>query len=89
MSFILFVLCFWLVAVGVWMVVTKAFRSADADKMKSRVLNTDDEKKKKQRSKDQNSPIQLIQSEDKTTGKVVMHLMRRFDLTNRDRKSVV
>lgn len=82
MSFILLVLCFWLVAVGVWMVVTKAFRSADVDKMKSRVLNTEDEKKKK-RTKDQNSPVQLIQSEDKTTGKVVMHLMQRFDLTNR------
>ncbi|HZO54045.1 MAG TPA: type II secretion system F family protein [Bryobacteraceae bacterium] len=83
MSFILIVVCFWLVAVGVWMVVTKAFKNADVDKMKSRVLNTEEVKKKTKRTKDQNSPVQLIQSEDKTTGKVVLHLMRRFDLTNR------
>lgn len=83
MSFLLIVICFWVVAVVVWAVVTKAFRSADVDKMKSRVLNTEDDKKKKKRTKDQNSAVQLIQSEDKTTGKVVLHLMQRFDLTNR------
>jgi len=83
MNFLLLVVIFWAIAVGIWMVVTRYFRNADVDKMKSRVLNTDEEKKKKKRGKDQNSPVQLIQSEDKTTGRVVMHLMQRYDLTNR------
>ncbi|MCC6293575.1 MAG: type II secretion system F family protein [Bryobacterales bacterium] len=83
MYFLLLVVCFWGVAVGAWVVVTKFFRNADVDKMKSRVLNTEDDKKKKKRVKDHSSPIQLIQSEDKTTGRVVMHLMQRFDLTAR------
>lgn len=83
MNFLMLVVIFWAIAVGIWMVVSRYFRNADVDKMKSRVLNTDEEKKKKKRGKDQNSPVQLIQSEDKTTGRVVMHLMQRFDLTNR------
>jgi tight adherence protein B len=83
MNFLLLVIIFWVIAVGVWAIVSRYFRNADVDKMKSRVLNTDEETKKKKKAKDQNTPIQLIQSEDKTTGRVVMHLMQRYDLTTR------
>lgn len=81
MFFVILVAGIWIAALAAWMVVSKAFRSADVDKMKNRILDTEEKKRKK--SAVQAGNVQLIQTEDKSTGRVVMHLMQRFDLTNR------
>jgi tight adherence protein B len=81
MFFAVLVAGIWVASLVAWVFVSKAFRSADVDKMKSRIL--DNEQKKQKKSKAHTGNIQLIQSEDRTTGRVVLHLMQRFELTNR------
>ena len=81
MFFVVLVAGIWIAALVAWTVVSKAFRSADVDKMKSRILDTEEKKRKK--TKIQGGAVQLIQTEDKTTGRLVTHLMQRFDLTTR------
>jgi tight adherence protein B len=81
MFFAVLVAGVWIASLAAWVFVSKAFRNSDANKLKSRILDT--EQKRQKKSKSQASPIQLIQSEDRTTGRVVLHLMQKFDLTNR------
>jgi tight adherence protein B len=63
----------WLVSLAAWWMMSNAFRSAEVDKMKSRLIGTQGGKKKKAAKK---GPA-LLQS-DETTGKVVMSLLQRF-----------
>jgi tight adherence protein B len=71
----------WLVVMAVWFGVSKLFRTADIDKMKSRILDTA-EKDKKRKAKKANAP-QLIQKEDVTTGQFIARLLKKFELTGR------
>jgi tight adherence protein B len=67
----------WLVAVTAWWVCSKAFRQADLDRLKNRLLGTS--KKKAKAAKD--GPA-LIQS-DTQKGVLVARLMKRFQLQTR------
>ena len=50
MFFVVLVAGIWIASLAAWVVVSKAFRSADVDKMKSRILDTEQKKQKKART---------------------------------------
>ena len=79
MNFILIMLAVWAVAVGAWWMLSNAFKSADADKIKNRLLGSN-RARKGGKGKTQMS---LLPEEDKTTGKIVLKIMRRFELQDR------
>ncbi|MEZ5354122.1 MAG: type II secretion system F family protein [Bryobacteraceae bacterium] len=81
MTFLLAFLAIWLGSVGVWWFITRAFKNADVDRMKSRILETASKKEKK--DKDAAPTPELIRSEDKSTGRLVMRLLARADLNRR------
>lgn len=63
----------WAVSIGAWWMLNNAFRSAEVDKMKVRLMGTSGKKGKKRGAK---GPA-LLQT-DESTGKVVMQLLQRF-----------
>ena len=80
MNFILIILVVWGVAVGAWWMLSNAFKSADADKIKNRLLGAN--RSGKGRGKAQ---LSLIPEEDKVTGKFVLKIMHKFELQDRMR----
>lgn len=78
MNFILIMVAVWVVAVGAWWILSNAFKSADADKIKARLLGTSRTGKGKGKA-----PVSLLSEDDKTTGKFVLKLMHRFELHDR------
>jgi tight adherence protein B len=68
----------WLVAVVAWWVCSKAFRQADMDKLKNRLLGT--AKNKKARSGPQQP---ALINEDTRSGLLLSRLMKRFQLQGR------
>jgi len=64
----------WIVSLGAWWMMSNAFRSAEVDKMKSRLMGAPAGKKKKRGSK--KGPALL--EADQTTGQVVMRMLKRF-----------
>ncbi len=81
MMFFLAFCAIWLGSVAVWWFITRAFKNADVDRMKSRILDTATKKEKKE--KDAAPTPELIRSEDKSTGRLVMRLLARADLNRR------
>lgn len=82
MSFFIIVFgLIWIGSIVVWAVLTKAVRSSDIDKIKSRLL---DGNKKADKSKDKGSPTpQLIHTEDQSAGKVFRQIMKTLDLQDK------
>lgn len=76
--FLWIAIAIWLVAVLAWWVCSKAFRQADLDRLKNRLLGTNKAKKAKS-GKD--TPA-LIQS-DAEPGAIVARVMKRFELQTR------
>lgn len=71
----------WIGSIIVWAVLTKAVRSSDIDKIKSRLL---DGNKKGEKSKEKGSPLpQLIQTEDQSAGKVFRQILKALDLQDK------
>ncbi len=79
MNFILILLVVWAIAVAAWWILSNAFKSADADKIKNRLLGTN----RAGRSGKGRAQMSLLPEEDKTTGKFVLKIMRRFELQDR------
>jgi tight adherence protein B len=80
MNFFTILILVWLVVGGAWWIIGNAFKSADADKIKDRLLgNTRHGKSKK---KGGSTPA-LIAEEDKITGKLVLQLLQRYKLTDK------
>lgn len=61
MSFVLIAVAVWVCALAIWFVFSRAFRSSDMDRLKSRLLGTNKTKK----SKTPGTNVTLIQSEEK------------------------
>lgn len=79
--YILITIGAWVGALLVFFAVSRAFKSADADKVKNRLLGIQSPSKKtKGKSKKE---VSLLQVEDRTTGKLVMKVLRKFELTDR------
>jgi tight adherence protein B len=72
----------WIAALGIWWVVSRAFRHADVDKIKARLSGGGRSKPEKGSAKRPS----LIRSEDLSTGRIVLHLLTRYRLTDRLRE---
>ena len=79
MNFILILIAVWVVAVGGWWILSNAFRSADADRIKSRLLGSH----RADKAGKNKAQVSLLPEEDKATGKFVMKIMRRLELQDR------
>ncbi len=79
MNFILILLAVWVVVIGAWWILTNAFKSADADKIRNRLLGTARPGKKKGAK----GVASLLAEDDKTTGKFVLKVIQRFELQDR------
>jgi tight adherence protein B len=80
MNFILIVAGIWVVVIGAWWILTNAFKSADSGKIRDRLLGTTKPARSKKGGKHQ---APLLAEEDKTTGRVVLRIMQKFDLQPR------
>ncbi|MEZ5399552.1 MAG: type II secretion system F family protein [Bryobacteraceae bacterium] len=81
MMFVVAFLAIWLGSLGVWWMISRAFKNADVDRMKSRILETAAKKEKK--DKNAAPAPELIRTEDKSTGRLVMRLLAKADLNSR------
>jgi tight adherence protein B len=79
-NFVLILLLVWAVAAGAWLMLSNAFKSADADKIRNRLLGTSRPSRGKKGAKAQMS---LLTEEDKTTGRVVLGLLKKYQLQDR------
>jgi tight adherence protein B len=71
----------WVASMAAWWFISRAFRNADVDKMKSRILDTTAKQEKK--AKAGPATPQLINREDLTSGRLALSLLKKFDLLNR------
>jgi tight adherence protein B len=72
----------WILSMGVWWFVSRMLRNADADRIKKRLLETPDKRSRSRTAKANSSP-QLLSTEDLRHGRMVRHLLRRLQLTER------
>lgn len=79
-SFILIALVLWLVFGGAWWVLSRAFQGADAEKIKNRLLGAN---KRKAASPAKGGAPRLFDEEDRKTGKLVLQLLKKFELQGR------
>ncbi|WP_321477646.1 type II secretion system F family protein [uncultured Paludibaculum sp.] len=80
MNFVLVLLVIWVAVAGGWWILTNAFKSADADKIKNRLLGANRLSRGKKGDKD---AIPLIAQEDKVTGRIVLRVLHRYQLQDR------
>jgi tight adherence protein B len=80
MTYVLLFAGAWVACLVGWFAVSRAFRSADVDKMKSRILEDPAKKARKAKAA---APAQLIHTEDKTTGRLALRILRKFQLLKR------
>lgn len=80
LNFALIFVGVWAFAIGAWWVLSNAFKSADAGKITDRVLGTSQTRRGK-KSKSSSAP--LLNVEDNSTGRVVLNIVRRFQLHDR------
>ncbi|MFN3323363.1 MAG: type II secretion system F family protein [Bryobacteraceae bacterium] len=79
MSFLVIVGAIWIGSLLIWWLVSKAFQSADAGKVKTRLLGVPKKAKKKAANK---APA-LLDTEDLQTGKLVVQFLTRFELKDK------
>ena len=66
----------WLATMAAWWMVSNAFRSAEVDRMKSRLMGTSTDRKRKKKGDKRN--VNLIDTEDVKTGRLVLRILQRF-----------
>lgn len=81
MNFILIFGLVWGVILGAWWMFNNASKSADADKIKSRLLGGP--RGAKTGKKGAKTAAPLLAQEDRTTGRVVLRIIERFELQDR------
>jgi tight adherence protein B len=79
MSFPVLLIVIWAAVAGGWWILSNAFKSADADKIKNRLLGTPKSTKKGKRK----VAPSLLTVEDHSTGKMVLRLLKKFELQDR------
>ena len=77
-TFLIIAIAVWGAAIFLWWMVSRAFKSADADRIKSRLLGTPGKKKDKAAKQ---GPA-LIQAED-NTGKLVLRILQKLEVQDR------
>jgi tight adherence protein B len=76
--FVSIVIIVWVVFIGSWWMLSKWFRSSDADKIKNRLLGT-----QPKREKNQSGKVALFETEQKPRGKLIPQLMKKYNLSDR------
>lgn len=79
-SFIVVFIIIWVVSVGAWWLTDRYVRKSDMGKVRARLLGTPVKKPKTQA---QTKQLSLIQREDLITGRLVLQLLERFQLSDR------
>ncbi|HBY61283.1 MAG TPA: pilus assembly protein TadB [Solibacterales bacterium] len=79
-DFLLIAVIAWAVCLGTWLLVSKAFRSKDAEKFKSRLMGGP---KTAEKGKKASRGPALLEQEDVSTGKLVRRLLTKLDLEER------
>ena len=82
MNFPVLLIVIWAAVAGGWWILSNAFKSADADKIKNRLLGTPKTSKKGKRK----VAPSLLTVEDHSTGKMVLRLLKKFELQDRLRR---
>ncbi len=80
MNFLLVAIGIWVCILGAWWVLTNVFKTADSGKLRDRLMGTSRPSRPKKGAK---RPAALLAEEDKTTGRLVLQLMHRFQLQDR------
>jgi tight adherence protein B len=81
-TFLIGVVVVWVLFIGIWFGVSKWFRNADVDRMKSRILETEDKKEKKQRATPAGPG--LIRGEEGAGGNPVLQaILKQLELTSK------
>ncbi|MGH9673852.1 MAG: type II secretion system F family protein, partial [Bryobacteraceae bacterium] len=70
----------WVAALGVWFLVNRFFRNVDRDRVKQRIL---EKPKAEKRQKGQAAAPTLIASEDRSTGRLILRILRKFELNRK------
>ncbi len=78
MGFVAIVLLIWFSAVVLWYVLSSALRNSDVDKIRQRLTGNSGKAKKKDAALP--AQAQLIQAEDKQTGRVTVHLLQKYKI---------
>ena len=81
MNYILLILLIWAIFAGAWMILSNVFRSADVDKIRDRLAGGQNAKAKRAKGRKAQAP--LISEEDKSTGRLVLRFLTRFQLQDR------
>jgi tight adherence protein B len=80
MNFGIIAIAVWCVAVIGWIAVSRLFRSADMQKVKNRLTGVQKAAKEK---KSKSAQPALIETEDKHTGRFVLRLLKKLELTEK------
>lgn len=84
-TFALVAVAVWVLAIGGWWLATRFFRNADASKIRTRVIQAPSAPKANAK-KGKAGKLELIASEDRVTGRIVLALMKRYQLMDRIQK---
>src|SRR5262249_27867540 len=79
MTFVLIAIGVWVGVVAIWYVVSSAFKSADIDRIKTRLAGGV-QKKKKEPKEAAKANQSLVPTQDVVTGKVVLGLLNKYKL---------
>ncbi|MBI4876256.1 MAG: type II secretion system F family protein [Acidobacteria bacterium] len=79
-GYVLIAAVIWIASLAIWWMVSRAFRHADTDKIKSRLTGGGGKRKASK-----NGPKQpaLIRTEDFSTGRLILRLLTRYQLTEK------
>jgi len=81
LSFIVLLISIWMLAVGIWWLTSRFSHNAEIKRMRDRIVSSPAKQDKKARVS-AGSP-QLIAHEDNKTGRLVLRLLRKFELSGR------
>jgi hypothetical protein len=80
-TFVVILVSIWLLSVAVWWLVSHVARSSEMKRMRERI--TDDRYKKERKAKSASAATQLLATEDHKTGRLVLRLLHKFELSAR------
>ncbi|MBL8293894.1 MAG: type II secretion system F family protein [Bryobacterales bacterium] len=86
LTFLFVLLLIWVLSVGIWWLTSKLSHNAEVKRMRDRIVSTPGRPDKK--AKVSAGSPQLISAEDKKTGRVVLRILRRFELSSRLEKLI-
>lgn len=78
-SFVLILALVWVLSIGIWWVLTRYVRNVDMGKIRNRLSATTAKKKKDGEAK----PVELIQKDEASAGKILLRILRKFELHGR------